>query len=287
MTISNIENIQYKIFQIRGIPVMIDADLAILYQTETKQINRAVQRNQSRFPEDFAFQLTQHEWDDLRFQTGTSKNGAGGRRYLPFAFTEQGVAMLSAVLRTEIALQVSISIIRKFVELKKSHHQYLAILQRIERVEMAQNNNNAQIESLLKLFEELEMPKSGVFFNDQIFDAYVFSSNLITSAKKSIVLIDNYIDETTLLQLSKRKSNVNCIIYTEKINPQLKLDLDKHNSQYPIIEIRTIKKVHDRFLILDNQSLYHLGASLKDLGKRWFAFSRMDGLIEDVMKRLP
>jgi hypothetical protein len=265
---------------------MIDADLAILYQTETKQINRAVQRNQSRFPEDFAFQLTQLEWDDLRFQNGTSKNGAGGRRYLPFAFTEQGVAMLSAVLRSEIALQVSISIIRKFVELKKSHHQYLAILQRIERVEMAQNNSNAQIESLLKLFEELEMPKSGVFFNDQIFDAYVFSSNLITSAKKSIVLIDNYIDENTLLQLSKRKSNVNCIIYTEKINPQLKLDLEKHNAQYPPIEIRTIKKVHDRFLILDNQSLYHLGASLKDLGKRWFAFSRMDGLIEDVMKRL-
>ena len=265
---------------------MMDADLAILYQTETKQINRAVQRNQSRFPEDFAFQLNQNEWEDLRCQFGTSKMGAGGRRYSPFAFTEQGVAMLSAVLRTEIALLVSISIIRKFVELKKSQHQFLGILQRIEKVELAQNKNNTQIEHLLKVFEKLELPLSGIFFDNQLFDAYVFSSELITSAKNSIVLIDNYIDETTLLQLSKRNPKVTCCIYTEKITPQLKLDLDKHNAQYPPIQIMLLKNVHDRFLILDQQALYHLGASLKDLGKRWFAFSRMDGIIADVMKRL-
>ena len=144
-----------------------------------------------------------------------------------------------------------------------------------------------KIDQILDRSETPEKERIGIFFNDQIFDAYVFSSNLITLAKKSIVLIDNYIDENTLLQLSKRKVNVNCIIYTEKINPQLKLYLDKHNSQYPSIEIRIMKNVHDRFLILDSQSLYHLGASLKDLGKRWFAFSRMDGLIEHVMKRLP
>jgi ABC-type antimicrobial peptide transport system permease subunit len=131
------------------------------------------------------------------------------------------------------------------------------------------------------------LPKQGIFFNDQVFDAYIFSSNLITSAKKSIVLIDNYINETTLLQLSKRNPKVSCTIYTEKITDQLKLDMEKHNAQYPKIEIRVLKHLHDRFLILDNQSLYHLGASLKDLGKRWFAFSRMDGLIGDVMKRLP
>jgi hypothetical protein len=132
----------------------------------------------------------------------------------------------------------------------------------------------------------VHQPKQGIFFNDRIFDAYVFSSNLITSTKKSIVLIDNYIDETTLLQLSKRNANVKCIIYTEKITSQLLLDLEKHNAQYPFIEIRTLKHVHDRFLILENQSLYHLGASLKDLGKRWFAFSRMDDLLDDVLKRL-
>jgi transposase-like protein len=277
------ENINYKIFQIRGIPVMLDADLAILYKTETKQINRAVQRNKMRFPNDFAFQLTSKEWDHLRFQSGTSKKSAGGRRYLPYVFSEQGVAMLSAVLRTDIALEVSISIIRKFVELKNSQNQIMGILQRVEKVELIQNR---QIENLLNQFQEIELPKSGIFFNDHIFDAYVFSSEIISRAKKSIVLIDNYIDETTLLQLSKRKIKVSCIIYTEQISPQLNLDLSKHNAQFPPIEIRTLKNVHDRFLIIDNKTLYHLGASLKDLGKRWFAFSKMNGILPDVLKRL-
>ncbi len=265
---------------------MLDADLAILYKTETKQINRAVQRNKMRFPNDFAFQLTSKEWDHLRFQSGTSKKSAGGRRYLPYVFSEQGVAMLSAVLRTDIALEVSISIIRKFVELKNSQNQIMGILQRVEKVELIQNLQNRQIENLLNQFQEIELPKSGIFFNDQIFDAYVFSSEIISSAKKSIVLIDNYIDETTLLQLSKRKDKVSSIIYTEKISPQLNLDLNKHNAQFPPIEIRTLKNVHDRFLIIDNKTLYHLGASLKDLGKRWFAFSQMDGILPDVLKRL-
>jgi hypothetical protein len=144
-----------------------------------------------------------------------------------------------------------------------------------------------KIDQILDKSETCEKERIGIFFNDQIFDAYIFSSNLITSAKNSIILIDNYIDETTLVQLSKRNANVICTIYTEKINPQLKLDLDKHNSQYPPIHLQVIKNVHDRFLILDNQSLYHLGSSLKDLGKRWFAFSRMDALLEDIIKRLP
>ncbi len=194
--------------------------------------------------------------------------------------------MLSAVLRTEIALQVSISIIRKFVELKKSQHQFLGILQRIEKVELAQNKNNTQIEHLLKVFEKLELPQSGIFFDNQLFDAYVFTSEIIASAKKSIILIDNYIDETTLLQLSKRNADVTCLIYTERITPAIKLDLEKHNSQYPTIHIRILKNTHDRFLIIDNRELYHLGASLKDLGKRWFAFSRIDGLLKEVQARL-
>ena len=130
------------------------------------------------------------------------------------------------------------------------------------------------------------MPKFGIFFNDQIFDAYVFSSELIASARQSIVLLDNYIDEKTLLQLSKRDSRVDCVIYTAMVNDQLRLDLEKHNAQYPRIELRVKKHFHDRFLIIDGKELYHLGASLKDLGKRWFAFSRMDELLSDVMSRL-
>ena len=130
------------------------------------------------------------------------------------------------------------------------------------------------------------MPKFGIFFNDQIFDAYVFSSELIASARQSIVLLDNYIDEKTLLHLSKRDSRVECVIYTAMVNDQLRLDLEKHNAQYPRIELRVKKHFHDRFLIIDGKELYHLGASLKDLGKRWFAFSRMDELLSDVMSRL-
>jgi hypothetical protein len=132
----------------------------------------------------------------------------------------------------------------------------------------------------------VEFPKSGIFYDNQIFDAYVFSSELISKAKKSIILIDNYIDETTLLQLSKRNKKVQCIIYTEKLTAQLKLDLEKHNVQYPPIEILILKNAHDRFLILDEKELYHLGASLKDLGKRWFAFSKLDGLVQEVLNHL-
>ena len=271
---------------------MLDKDISILYGVTTKVLNQAVKRNINRFPKEFMFKLTTEETIFSRSQFVTLKSENYPKRgqnikYVPHAFTEMGIAMLSAVLKSEIAVRVSIEIIQAFTELRKNHQNILRITERMDQLEKKINVHELKIDQILDRSETPEKERIGIFFNDQIFDAYVFSSNLITSAKKSIVLIDNYIDETTLLQLSKRKSNVNCIIYTEKINPQLKLDLDKHNSQYPSIEIRIMKNVHDRFLILDSQSLYHLGASLKDLGKRWFAFSRMDGLIEHVMKRLP
>jgi hypothetical protein len=142
------------------------------------------------------------------------------------------------------------------------------------------------LQELYSLIDGGNLPKFGIFFNDQIFDAYVFSSELIASARQSIVLLDNYIDEKTLLHLSKRDSRVECVIYTAMVNDQLRLDLEKHNAQYPRIELRVKKHFHDRFLIIDGKELYHLGASLKDLGKRWFAFSRMDELLSDVMSRL-
>ncbi len=196
--------------------------------------------------------------------------------------------MIATLLNTPQAVNLSLQIIEVFIFARKTGLMSLSTATKIESIEALQKQHTHELAMIWeRLNNTFHLKEQGIFFNDQIFDAYVFSSNLITSAKKSIVLIDNYIDETTLLQLSKRKVNVNCLIYTEKISQQMKLDLNKHNSQYPSIEIRTIKKVHDRFLILDNQSLYHLGASLKDLGKRWFAFSRMDGLIGDVMKRLP
>lgn len=283
---NTIVTISNHIYQCRRMAIILDEDLALLYQTETKQINRAVQRNKGRFPSDFAFQLTKEEWEDLRCQNGTSKSGSGGRRYLPFAFTEQGVAMLSAVLRTEVALKVSIIIIRAFVNFKKQNFQFIQMQERVEKIERNQLEANQRIDTLMNIFDNRELATQGIFFNNQIFDAYAFTSDLIKRAKKSVVLLDNYIDETTLVQLSKRNARVKCMVYTEKITEQMRLDLEKHNGQYPPIEIRVLKNVHDCFLIIDNKELYHLGASLKDLGKRWFAFSRMDDFLGEVLARL-
>ena len=281
--------IESRIFTIRGMQVMTDSDLAILYGTETKFINRAISRNQNRFPTDFAFRLSPEEWADLRFQNGTlNENQARGkhRKYPPIAFTEQGIAMLSAVLSTPIAIRISVQIIRSFIELRKRNHSLNMVFEKFNELDKWKVETELKLDALFKALSKNDYPSSGIFFNDQIFDAYLFSSELISKAKKSIILIDNYVDVTTLLQLSKRNKKVQCTIYTDKINDQLKLDLEKHNSQYPAIEIRILKNSHDRFLVLDEKELYHLGASLKDLGKRWFAFSKLDGLVKEVLNHL-
>jgi ORF6N domain len=281
--------IQSKIYRIRGIQVMLDSDLAIWYETETKFINRAVKRNLDRFPTFFCFQMTKEESEALRYQNGTLESSKGRgkhRKFLPMVFSEQGVAMLSAVLNSKVAVQVSVQIICAFVELRKRDVFSNGIIQRVEGIEHRQMLQENKLNQVLDALGADSLPKSGIFFNDQIFDAYVFSSELIKSAKRSVVLIDNYIDEVTLLQLSKRKVGVDCNIYTEKVSCNLQLDLEKHNAQFPEIFLRRIQKVHDRFLIIDDEQLYHLGASLKDLGKRWFAFSRMDGWLPEMRRRL-
>ncbi len=278
--------IESRIFTIRGMQVMLDSDLAKLYNVETKALNQTVKRNLERVPESFRLQLSENEMQNLRSQIVTSSEIHGGRRYLPFVFTEQGVAMLSAVLKSSVAVAVSIEIIEAFVSMRRNQYQFLGLAQRVEGLESKQIQTEHKLDKIFKALDKGDDIKQGIFFNDQIFDAYVFSSELISRAKKSIILIDNYIDETTLLQLSKRNEKVHCTIYTEKITAQLKLDLEKHNAQYSPIEIRILKNVHDRFLILDEEELYHLGASLKDLGKRWFAFSRLDGLVQEILSKL-
>ena len=281
--------IESRIFTIRGMQVMLDSDLAELYGTETKFINRAVSRNRDRFPADFAFKLSNEEWSDLRCQNGTLKETLSRgkhRKYSPIAFTEQGVAMLSAVLSTTVAIRISVEIMRSFIELRRRSQSLNIIVKKIKEFDTWKEVAEQKFDALFGALSKNDFPSSGIFFNDQIFDAYVFSSDLITKAKKSIILIDNYINETTLLQLSKRNKKVHCIIYTEKITAQLKLDLEKHNAQYHTIEIRILKNAHDRFLIIDEKELYHLGASLKDLGKRWFAFSRMDGFVKEILNHL-
>lgn len=275
-----------KILNIRGYPVIFDRSLAELYGVSTKVLNQTVKRNALRFPDHYMFQLTKLEFNNWKSQIVTSIGDNMGLRKIPFVFTEHGVAMLAGLLKSTTAIQISISIIDQFVRYRQLDSKFQQIDQRFQTVEEDIAVQKKHITQLLDRFHFDKKPNQGIFFNNQIFDAYTFSSDLIKSAKKSVVLIDNYIDETTLLQLSKRNAKVTCVIYTERITPEIQMDLDKHNSQYPRIDLRTLKHVHDRFLIIDNKELYHLGASLKDLGKRWFAFSKMDSFLNEVLARL-
>lgn len=269
--------IKNMIYTIRGRQVMLDSLLATLYQVETKNLNKAVKRNTERFPDTFCFQLTAEESETLRFQTGTSNTSRGGRRYMPYVFTEQGVAMLSAVLRSDTAVKISIEIMNAFVEMRQIQITNASLFQRLDNIEIKQYQNDQKFEEIFKALENDKLSlEKGVFYSGQIFDAYTFVSDIIRNAQSSIILIDNYIDDTVLTQLGKRNINVSAKIYTRNISSQLRLDLQRYNSQYPPINIEILSDAHDRFLIIDHTELYHIGASLKDLGKKWFAFSRMD-----------
>jgi hypothetical protein len=271
-----ISNIESRIFSFRGMQVMIDSDLAEMYQIETKVLNQAVKRNIERFPEPFRFQLTNSEKSELvtncdRFEK--LKHSSSN----PYSFTEQGVAMLSAILRSDTAIQVSIQIINAFVAMRKIIFQNQGILQRVDGIEKKQLEADQKFEEVFKALENKDhIPSQGVFFNGQVFDAYILANKIICSAQKSIVLIDNYIDESVLVLLSKKREKTKVTILSKKISKQLALDVKKANEQYATFEIKEFNQSHDRFLIIDHEAVYHLGASLKDLGKKWFAFSKLD-----------
>ena len=282
-------NVESLIRVIRGQQVMLDRDLAELYGVETKVLNQAVKRNLGRFPDDFRFQLTKEECS--RSQIVTLNEGRGSNiKYLPYAFTEQGVAMLSGVLKSPTAVEVNIRIMRAFVSMRHFMVNNAAIFQRLETIEFNQLESNKVQTKILahqevqdhrideifrRLDEGMYKPKQGIFFDNQIYDAYSFVSELVKSAKQRIILIDNYVDESVLTLLDKREDTVSAIIYTQQISRQLRLDVDRHNSQYPPIEISVFRRSHDRFLCIDD-TVYHVGASIKDLGKKWFAFSKME-----------
>ena len=273
---------------IRGQQVMLDRDLAELYGVETRRLNEQVKRNIERFPEDFMFQLTSNEFDNLKSQIAISS--WGGVRKLPYAFTEQGVAMLSGVLKSPTAVEANIRIMRAFVSMRHFMVNNVAFFQRLETIEfnhLESNKVQAKIlahqevqdhridEIFRRLDEGMYKPKQGIFFDNQIYDAYSFVSELVKSAKQRIILIDNYVDETVLTLLDKRGENVSATIYTQQVSRQFRLDVDRHNSQYPPIEVDVFRRSHDRFLCIDD-TVYHVGASIKDLGKKWFAFSKME-----------
>ncbi len=286
-TIISQKEIEPLIYTVQGKQVMVDKDLAALYQVETKILNKAVKRNIERFPDTFCFQLTDEEAETLRFQIGTSNAGRGGRRYLPYVFTEQGVAMLSAVLRSDIAVKVSIEIMNAFVEMRKLLIGNAVLFSRMDKIELKQIEADGRFEEIFRALESGKLhSEKGIFFDGQIFDAYTFVSDIIRSAGRSIILIDNYVDDTVLTLLGKRGQSVSAIIYTKSISNQLQLDVQRYNSQYPAINVYTFAHAHDRFLIIDGTELYHIGASLKDLGKKWFAFSKMNAEVGKLLSFL-
>ena len=269
--------IKNMIYTIRDKQVMLDSDLASLYRVETKNLNKAVKRNIERFPTSFCFQLTEEEVENLRFQIGTSSLSYGGRRYLPYVFAEQGVAMASAILRSDIAVKVSVEIMEAFVEMRRMLISNASLFHRLDKIELKQVEADQKFEEIFKALEGDKLhSEKGIFYNGQVFDAYTFVADIIRSAQRAIILIDNYVDDTVLTLLGKRRRSVSATIYTKNISNQLQLDLQRYNSQYPNIDIQIFIQAHDRFLIIDGTELYHIGASLKDLGKKWFAFSRMD-----------
>ncbi|RXJ90549.1 DNA-binding protein [Arcobacter sp. CECT 8983] len=279
------DDIKNKIYTIRDVQVMIDRDLAKLYGVETKVFNQAVKRNIERFPNNFRFQLSDIEKNELVTncdRLSILKHSSSN----PYVFTEQGVSMLSAILKSKIAIEISIKIINSFVNMRKVISNNSLIYQKIDDLEKKQILNDEKFEKLFHALEDKTIkPKQGIFYDGEMFDAYTFVSDLIRSAKDKIILIDNYVDDSVLTLFSKNQ-NVQITIYTKNISKQLNLDLKKYNSQYKKIEIKKFENSHDRFLILDDKELYHLGASLKDLGKKWFAFSKMDLKSFDVLERL-
>ncbi len=264
---------------------MLDKDLADLYEVKPIRLREQVKRNIERFPSDFMFALTEKEVDAMVSQNAIpSRKNLGG--HLPFVFTEQGVAALSGVLKSKRAIEVNIKVMRAFVSLRRVVTQNAEVFQRLGKSEQRLLEHDNKFEQVFRLIEDKNLkPEKGIFFEGQIFDAYRFVSDLVRSANNSIILIDNFIDESIFVLFSKRRKEVKVIIYT-KLNQQSSLDLEKFNAQYEPIEIKEFTKSHDRFMIIDNKEVYHFGASLKDLGKKWFAFSRFDKDALNLLGRL-
>ena len=299
-----LENIENLIHVIRGKQVMLDRDLARLYGVEARALNQAVQRNIERFPEDFMFQLSKEEFENLRSQIVTSSeeeilksqnviSSWGGIRKWPYVFTENGVAMLSSVLRSQQAININIQIMRAFNAMLHFITSNAQVFQRVENIEkniLALNASKVDTDKKLEeVFRRLDdgnaTPKQAVFYDGQIFDAYKFVNERIREAKKRIVLIDNYVDETVLAMLDKRGKNVTAKVYTRNISRQLSLDFEKHNAQYTPIEVEQFDRAHDRFLCIDD-TVYLIGASIKDLGKKWFGFVKLEQTTDELLSKM-
>lgn len=284
------KEIQSMIYTFRGRQVMLDSDLAMLYKVETKYLNRQRNRNAERFPEDFCFQLSKEEYEILRCQNVTSKNenGSGGRRYLPYVFTEQGIAMLSSVLKSEVAAKASINIMRAFVEMRKFLISNNEMFARLDRVELKQLETDKKLEEVFDYIATTKEVKQKIFFNGQIYDAFSLMVEIVEKAEKELILIDNYVDVNTLNILSKKKDGVNVLIVTSGNGNLTDKDVAKFNSQYPKLAVKISKDFHDRFFIIDRNEVYHIGASIKDAGKKSFGITKLEeqDLIDSLLGKV-
>ena len=277
-----IADIEKLIYTIRGKQVMLDSDVAMLYHYTTKNINKAVKRNIDRFPEDFCFQLTETEFQNLRFQFGTLNkkvnNGEVTRKYLPYVFTEQGISMLSGILKNEIAVRVSVNIMRAFVEIRKFLMINGQVFERLTNVEYRLQEHDKKFDEVFNQFQLKENVRQRIFFDGQIWDSYSVIVDIIKRANSKILIIDNYIDDSILKMLAKKKSNTEVVILTSDKSNIDAIDIKKFNMEYPILKVAKTNRFHDRFIVIDNKEMYHLGASIKDLGKKCFAINKIEDM---------
>lgn len=292
------EKIENLIHVVRGEQVMLDSDLAMLYNVETKRLNESVKRNSKRFPENYCFQLTEEEYIALRSQIATSNiesenvSSKGGRRYLPYVFTEQGIAMLSAILRSDEAIQVSLNIMNTFVKMRRFLAENALMFERLSSLELKQleyqKESNEKFDKIFAYISEHKEVDQHIFFDGQIYDAFSLLVSLIEKAEKSIVLIDNYVDVGTLNILAKKREGVTVTVYTVRRTRLVTQDIDNFNAQYPTLKVNYTGVFHDRFLIIDETVAYHIGASIKDAGKKCFGINLIEdiGIITDILQRL-
>ena len=277
--ISN-EEIKNLIYTIRGKQVMLDSDVARLYHCETKYVNRVVKRNIERFPEEFCFQLNEDEFKVLRCQFVTlNENGRGQhRKYLPYVFTEQGIAMLSALLKSDVAVSVSVNIMKAFIEMRKFLMINGQVFERLTSVEHKLLEHDKKFDEVFNQLQQEENIKQKIFFEGQIYDAYSLIIDIIKKANKKILIIDNYIDDSVLKMLTKKNKNVEVIILTSDKSNIEKIDIQKFNKEYPVLKVAKTNKFHDRFIVIDKKEMYHLGASIKDLGKKCFGINKIEDM---------
>jgi len=274
------EDIKNLIYTIRGKQVMLDSDVARLFEYATKDLNRNVKNNIERFPEYYCFQLTDEEYKSLRCKIFTlNENGRGQhRKYLPYVFTEYGITMLAGLLKSQVAVNVSIKIVNSFIEMRKFLTSNGQVFERLTNIEYKLLEHDKKFDIVFDRLQHEENIKQKIFFQGQIYDAYSIIVDIIKRANSKILIIDNYIDDSVLKMLAKKKSHTEVVILTSNNSNIQNIDIQKFNKEYPTLKVAKTNKFHDRFIVIDNKEMYHLGASIKDLGKKCFGINKIEDM---------